>query len=268
LQKYLVILDLIEDLIPAQGRNDRFEKIQTMKKSATLQPSSFVPLVVVEIIIGSLLLVLSFIFFIKLSSYVLDKSIFVFDQAVSQDVYALRSPMLTRLMYVISFLGGSVWLLGGSIAVCTALLFKNYRREAVLFLLTFSVGVLLNLLLKDAVARARPDIAPLTQEVFYSYPSGHSMNALVFYGLLTYLVYRVSRNLTLSMLVGLGSSLLVLAIGISRVYLGVHYPSDVIAGYLAGAGWILTVLVLQRTIRVYHYFKAKKYAKTHDKISS
>ena len=248
----------IEDLwIPARGGNDGLEKL-TMKKRASLPPASFVPLVRIEIIVGSLLAGLAFLIFADLSRHVLNANILAFDRAVSEAIYAYRSPALTSLMIFISFLGGTVVLLGGSVAVFLFLLIKSYRREAVLFLFTVATGFVLNLILKYVIARTRPDIAPLIQEVFFSYPSGHSMNSFVFYALLAYLVYHLSRNAALSVVVSTGCIGLILLIGISRIYLGVHYPSDVFAGFLVGLGWVLTILVVQRTFRVYRYFRTPR----------
>lgn len=229
-----------------------------MQKRAALPPASFVPLVLVEIIVGSLLASLAFLIFADLSRHVLNANILAFDRAVAETMYALRSPTLTEIMLFISFLGGTVVLLSGSLAVFGFLVIKNYRREAVLFIFTVATGFLLNLILKYVVARARPDIAPLIQEVFFSYPSGHSMNSFVFYTLLAYLVYHFSRNAVLSAVVSIGCLGLILLIGVSRVYLGVHYPSDVLAGFLAGLGWVLTILVIQRTFRVYRYFRTPR----------
>lgn len=228
-----------------------------MKKRITVLPPTFFPLVLVEILIGSFLVVLAVLLFLDLSKHVFTENILAFDRAVSETVYSIRSPFLTAIMLFVTFLGGNIALFVGSVGIFLFLLVKRYRQEALLFIFTFSTGVFLNLLLKYVVARARPEIAPLINEIFYSYPSGHSMNSFVFYSLLAYLFYHFSRNLTLSILVGLGCLFLILLIGVSRVYLGVHYPSDVVAGYLAGIGWLLTVLVVQRTLRMYRYLKKR-----------
>jgi membrane-associated phospholipid phosphatase len=228
-----------------------------MKKTAHPPFAAFVPLVMLEIIIGSSLAALAFLLLSDLSNRVLGQEIQVIDQSLSHLVYSFRTPALTQIMLGISFLGGVSFLLVSSAVVFLLLLWKKYRREAVLFLFTFAAGFFLNLVMKYSIARVRPDMAPLIQEIFYSYPSGHSMNSFVFYSLVSYLTYHFTRNVKLSLLVTFGSILLIISIGISRVYLGVHYPSDVAAGFLAGAGWFLVVLVIDRTLKAFWFSRRK-----------
>jgi membrane-associated phospholipid phosphatase len=228
-----------------------------MKKSASPPYVTFVPLIFMEIIVGSSLAALAFLLFADLSNRVLAQEVLVFDQTITQQLYVLRSPVLTPVMLFLSFLGGVWTLLIGSTTLILYLLWKNYRREAILFLFTFATGFTLNLILKYVIARTRPDIAPLIQEILFSYPSGHSMNAFVFYALLAYLTFHFTRNTVLTLGITGVCMILILLIGVSRVYLGVHYPSDVLAGFLAGAGWFLTVLVVERTLKAFWLYRRK-----------
>lgn len=223
-----------------------------------LSRSAFVPLIVTEIIIGTIVALAAFLLFVDLSRDVLSREILTFDTTLSHTVYSLRTPELTEIMMGITLLGGNIALAFFSVTVFLYLLFKKYRREAFLFGVTFGIGVLLNLLLKQLVARARPEIEPLIQEIFYSYPSGHSMNAFVFYALMAYFCFHFSRNLNLGVIVGSFLILLILLIGFSRIYLGVHYPSDVLAGFFAGAAWFVTVLVVDRTIQAFRHYNSRK----------
>lgn len=220
-------------------------------KTRPLHHAPLISLVMLEIIGGTALAGIAFVLFFDLAHRVLTQPFLQFDRTITTFFYTQRSPLMTQLMLFFTFLGGTVTLGGASLVLFGGLLWKRYRYEAALFGLTFATGCWLNLLFKAIIARARPDTAPLIHELFYSFPSGHSMNSLVFYGLLSYLVYHFTRNIRLTLIVSCLSSLLILLIGSSRIYLGVHYPSDVLAGYLAGAGWFLTVFVIARTLHAF-----------------
>jgi undecaprenyl-diphosphatase len=136
----------------------------------------------------------------------------------------------------------------GLILVSTAVAITFAARGSWLKLLvwTFAAGgvAILNQTLKFAFQRARPEFAPDTLRLHsWSFPSGHAMDSLVVYGLLAYLVLERVKWPALRRLIVVGAGLFVAAIGVSRLYLGVHYPSDVIAGFLAGGAW-LTACVL------------------------
>jgi membrane-associated phospholipid phosphatase len=97
---------------------------------------------------------------------------------------------------------------------------------------------LLNFLLKHLFERARPELFKVISETGYSFPSGHAMVSLCFYGIAAYIFGRGISRLRGRLILYAIIVLLVAAIGISRVYLGVHYPSDVLAGYIAGGTWL------------------------------
>ena len=109
---------------------------------------------------------------------------------------------------------------------------------------------LLNQILKFAFQRTRPDFAPEALRLHsWSFPSGHAMDSLVVYGLLAYLALeRIERPATRRLLVA-ATGLFVAAIGLSRLYLGVHYPSDVTAGFLAGAAWLTACVIAYQLAR-------------------
>ncbi|MNP19214.1 putative undecaprenyl-diphosphatase YbjG [compost metagenome] len=120
--------------------------------------------------------------------------------------------------------------------------FLNLRRELILLTYVVISTILLNHLLKSLFQRERPTIHRIIEVSGYSYPSGHSMAAFSLYGVLAFLIWRhlhtrFSRGLMIVI-----ASLIILAIGISRIYLGVHYPTDIIGGYLMSVCW-LTALI-------------------------
>ena len=104
---------------------------------------------------------------------------------------------------------------------------------------------ILNLLLKWVFQRARPDINRLIEITGYSYPSGHSMGAFSFYSVLAYLLWRhIDSRAGRGALIAV-SIVMILSIGLSRIYLGVHYPSDIVGGYLASCAWLVRDPILR-----------------------
>lgn len=172
-----------------------------------------------------------------------------------------RSPMRTAVALWLDFLGsakGEYLILLVSLPV---LIFRLKRfREAVLWSVSLTGAWWLNHVLKELFRRSRPDWEHLADTTGFSFPSGHAMVSLVFYGMLAYGLERSgpnrSRPVIWTVRIGIGG--LVLAIGLSRVYLGVHYASDVTAGFAAGAVWLyacLWPLRRQRTDRSGLLFK-------------
>lgn len=169
-----------------------------------------------------------------------------FDTMIYGFLSKLITEDMTDLMKFISNLG-SAYVLGGIAAALLAFLWfkhKNlfYGKAVVLNLVVVS---LLNLLFKTVFYRARPDILRLVQAAGYSFPSGHSMISAAFYGFLIYLCV-VFVKPPWSRVISVALALLVLAIGVSRIYLGVHYASDVIGGFLAGFSWLIMFITLTR----------------------
>jgi len=208
----------------------------------------------VEIILGLVLSAAFLFIFFHLTNEVLEKEILAYDIALSKMVYSLRTPFLTQVMIVISFLGVAP-ALATTALISIFLLIKHHRKEAVLFSLTLIIGFILNIGLKSLTHRVRPLISPLVIERSYSFPSGHAMNAFIFYSLLAYFSHHFIQKRNVSHAIIILSSVLILLVGVSRVYLGVHYPSDVVAGYIAGFVVFMMALVLEWTFVFFKLFK-------------
>ena len=103
--------------------------------------------------------------------------------------------------------------------------------------------------LKRIFERVRPDIFPVIAESGYSFPSGHAMGAICFYGILAYFAGLGLRSKPLRWGLMAAAGIYILLIGLSRVYLGVHYPTDILAGYAAGATWLFFCITLHRIFR-------------------
>ena len=149
------------------------------------------------------------------------------------NLFKYKSDILTNIMKIITFLGSAL-----SIILLTVLLIivVKGKRNKILILINVIVTTLLNQLLKNVFQRGRP-IDSIIEESGYSFPSGHSMVSMAFYGFLIYLVYKSNIKYK-GLFVGLLSVLIVL-IGISRIYLGVHYPTDVIGGFTLSLSYLL-----------------------------
>ena len=139
-----------------------------------------------------------------------------------------------------------------------ALLFLRLRREAVLFALTVIGGWAVNSALKDLVGRPRPAIVPhLMDAGGLSFPSGHSFNAAVVYIAMALAFAALSPRRAVRWTIVGTATALTLLVAFSRVWLGVHFPSDAIAGWLGGAGWaFLASAILHRPAKVVAESKA------------
>ena len=199
-------------------------------------------------LVSLVIAVLAILLFAWLAENVAAQHTLIFDSSVRAGVHSCASPMLTRLMFAISFMGS-----GGLIAsaLVAFALFHHFqwRRAAIWLVVTLAGALVLDLTLKFAFHRARPVpfFGPIPRT--YSFPSGHSLFSFCFYGVLAGLLAGRVRSMSARVLIWLVAALLVLAIGLSRIYLGVHYPSDVIAGYLAGTIWAASMFALDRLRR-------------------
>ncbi|RRN67023.1 phosphatase PAP2 family protein [Peribacillus simplex] len=171
-----------------------------------------------------------------------------FDGVVIALVQGLESPLLTSIMKFFTYIGSTSALIILSLFILF-FLYKvlKHRLELILFSAVIIGSPLLNLMVKLFFRRARPDLHRLIEIGGYSFPSGHAMNAFSLYSILTFLLWRHITAKWARVLLILFSMTMILSIGISRIYLGVHYPSDIIAGYLAGGFWIaISIWFFQR----------------------
>ena len=147
----------------------------------------------------------------------------------------LGPPWFEEAARDVTALGGIPVLALVTLALCTSLLLLKQRRSAVLILLLASSSVVASSLLKARYDRPRPELVPHRLRVFtQSFPSGHAMVSSATYLTATAILTRRQRQTAIRRFLLFSAMLLVAAIGVSRVYLGVHWPSDVLAGWTAG----------------------------------
>ena len=155
----------------------------------------------------------------------------------------LRNDNLTSVMKVITSLGSAIFI--GAAAALLFLLYKN-KKDVYILLFNTVIIVVINDFIKFLVHRPRPIGYNLINETNYSFPSGHSMVSTFFYGFLIYLVYKEISNKKLKYLIISILALLIILICISRIYLGVHYLSDTIAGFALSMTYIMILLVYNK----------------------
>jgi undecaprenyl-diphosphatase len=166
-----------------------------------------------------------------------------FDLTIAEAFHRHASPTGVAVARGVSFLGSPVFIAAWGLAVIGVLLVRRQYPLLLGWVAALAGGSLLDVALKLLFHRARPswDVPLLTAHGF-SFPSGHAMGSLVAYGMLAYLLVRAARSrwqkvAPIACAVGLA-----LLIGLSRMYLGVHYFSDVIGGYAAGVVWLATCI--------------------------
>ena len=148
----------------------------------------------------------------------------------------LISAFVTPIAQFITNLGGAIFLV-----VLTILLFiliKN-KKIGVSIFSNLVIITILNQLLKRILQRPRPTEYRIIEETGYSFPSGHSMVSMAFYGYLIYLIYKYVKNKYIKWMSIVLLSALICSIGISRIYLGVHYTSDVLGGFLISISYLI-----------------------------
>ncbi|MCA1655890.1 MAG: phosphatase PAP2 family protein [Pseudonocardiaceae bacterium] len=164
-------------------------------------------------------------------------------------VIAHRTPVLTEVMVNASRLGSTPSLVVIALLVATLLVWRGRKADSVLVVASTTGVLLLGPLLKYVVERPRP--APADQLVLVissSYPSGHSLNTMAVFGLLTVLAVREWPGWRGTAPVAIGT-LLIGTVGLSRVYLGVHWASDVLGGWLIGLLWLTLSLTVEHVVR-------------------
>ena len=192
---------------------------------------------IIEKNIKWIVLFLCIILIIGIIEDLLDKEIDKLDVAGYNLVSEyLISDNVTPIAKAITQLGGAIFLIGLSITL--AIVIKN-KKIGILIWVNIAISTLLNQILKFIIQRPRPTEFRIIDESGYSFPSGHSMISATFYGFLIYLIYKNVKNKYLKYSLITMLVILILLIGTSRIYLGVHYASDVLAGFLIAISYLI-----------------------------
>ncbi len=201
------------------------------------------------IIIAFVLMIIAVISFYGLTEELADDDLKTFDEFFVSHIVGLRGPLISKIMLSATFIGNLVgYLLIIPILTVFFIIRKNWRLSIeITLVLLLSSG--LNIVLKNLIERQRPpEIGRLVFAEFYSFPSGHAMSAITFYGFIVYLSFILIKKAWLKYGIILLCMFITVLIGISRIYLGVHYPSDILAGYIAGLGWLMFCILILNLI--------------------
>lgn len=182
-------------------------------------------------------LTIIFIFFI---CEVLSNNILIYDNAIYNIIMeTFKSDTITKILKFITNFGSALYF-----TIISFLLIVLIKRKKTKILIPTNILLvtLINILIKEIIKRPRPNVLRLVNESGYSFPSGHAMTSMAFYGFLIYLIYKNIQNKYSKYLLIITLSILIFIIGFSRIYLGVHYFSDVISGFIAGAIYLILFL--------------------------
>ena len=196
-------------------------------------------------LIGAWLLVaLPLLVFAALGEDILDRETFRFDNPTLLWLHAHSNGFLDRAMLGFTLVGGGA-LLGVAAVWCVLLGTTDRKHDMVFVLWAMGGAATLNLTAKVIFARARPNLwLSLSPEHDYSFPSGHAMLSSAFVLTALVLLWRSQASPLAKRALTVAGALFVLAVGLSRLYLGVHYPSDILAGWMASLAWVALLSIL------------------------
>ncbi|MDQ6737930.1 MAG: phosphatase PAP2 family protein [Gemmatimonadota bacterium] len=181
--------------------------------------------------------------FLELAETVQSGATLAFDDGVLRWMAAHQSTLATTAALELTALGTGTVVIMMTVVAGMFLALTGQRRPAILLVAATIGGMALNLVLKLHYHRPRPHIfAWATNVVSSSFPSGHAMNSVIVYGTIAYLAARLSPSWWLRALTQLIAILVIVGICTSRVYLGVHYPSDVVGGAIIGTAWAVVCM--------------------------
>ncbi len=161
------------------------------------------------------------------------------------------SPLLDRtLVKDVTRFGSSQIIKYGAVLLVLFALYKRQWVSAAILTVSVYGGLFLNSAIKDFFMRPRPSFwGTVSVASGYSFPSNHSMGSVIFYGMIAYLLTSMISNRRLRILVWVGMGFLVVAVGLSRLLLGVHYLTDVLGGWLAGTTWLLACILVSEVFK-------------------
>ena len=170
---------------------------------------------------------ISFIVFLLTTILVLTNKIKPFDDFIYNTVFGLRNDFLDIFFKLVTELANPIPV----IIIFALLVILLNRNNEIILSVNMASTLVINQLLKNIFRRIRPDHLKLIKQGGFSYPSGHAMMALCLYGTLIYICMKKIKNKKLKILLVTILTILIILVGISRIYVGVHFPSDIMGGY-------------------------------------
>ena len=179
---------------------------------------------------------------------VMDNDIMAFDEKGYFIISRyLMSDTMTSIAKCITNLANMYWLIGTSVIL---LIFLKNKKTGIRIAINLGLSALVNFIIKQIIQRPRPVGHRIIDESGYSLPSGHSMVSMAFYGFLIYLIYKNVKNKYLKTVLIVLLTILIISIGVSRIYLGVHYVSDVLAGFLVAIAYLVIFIHAINNVKI------------------
>lgn len=176
-------------------------------------------------------------------------SLTLYDVGIGKWFLAHATEDSNQFFFAVTQLGGTLAVSIGSLLMVGWLLWKKKTTSLIALVSSVGGGILLNILLKNIFLRPRPDfVNAFYHETGYSFPSGHSMMSVLFYGMTAYLLAQELKSWKWQVWLGTGAFTLALLIGVSRLALGVHFLTDVLGGWGAGTMWLMTCVILYEMV--------------------
>lgn len=192
-----------------------------------------------------IVLIMLFLFFIIWTYLMLNDKFFNLDNSF-YDKLIIKEPYTTFFKIITNLANTKLFIL----ICCISLLFLNDKKLGLVITILMLIDAILVFLIKFLIKRKRPDKNPLVKERGYSYPSGHMVSAISFYGFILFLVLISNLILPFKIIISIFIIIIILFIGLSRIFLGVHYLSDIIGAIFIGTNYILLYIYLLQNIKI------------------
>lgn len=195
------------------------------------------------------------IFFLRIAGEVIEKEPIALDLSILNAIHTYANSFNDYLFFIITTMGSVNVILPVTLLILAYFIYKKQRQNALILAAGVGGAAVANLILKSLFQRERPSLwYPLVTESSYSFPSGHAMISAAFVMCMVLIFWKTRwRWLTI-----IGGAVLTVLIGLSRMYFGVHYPTDVIAGWCASMVWVFIVFIIVKEISYkFHHTKAK-----------
>ena len=183
-----------------------------------------------------IILMISALLFIIITYFIFSDKINYLDDLVHSYILGIRNDNLTSILLTITNISSAYALIVLSILL---LIIIKDKKIPLLISLNLICSYVLNILAKEIFTRPRPEGINLIEESGFSYPSGHSMVSMAYYGFIAYLIYKRQTNKLIKSIIIISLLIVILLVGFSRIYLGVHYLSDVIGGFLLSIFYLM-----------------------------
>jgi len=203
----------------------------------------------ITILIALILFIAGLNVFVELTDELAENELGPFDDSITEFVLSFRQDSLTGFFEFMTEVGDRYAYIMISVLL-GAYFFIRHRSWKFIgqTVLVLMLSTLSNVVIKKFVNRARPTLEHLVTVNTLSYPSGHSMSAMAFYGFLIYLSFQVNMPRIVRAIVVMLLIFIILCVGVSRIYLGVHFPSDVAAGFMGGLIWVTFCVIVFNVI--------------------